>query len=83
MTADFVELVANHGAARESTYRYQPDFAAREFQHLKCFGELDQLDNVITDDLFRTDSVIDAESIVREDLRMREVITCAYAREAY
>ncbi len=82
MTADFVELVANHGAARESTYRYQPDFAAREFQHLKCFGELDQLDNVITDDLFRTDSVIDAESIVREDLRMREVITCAYARDA-
>ena len=82
VAADIHQFMADHRAAMKRAHRDETHLAAREFEHLQRFRKLDQLDNVIGDDLLGADRMIDREAVAREDLRMRQIVGRADARDA-
>ena len=67
--------------AVKRAHRREADLAVGKLQHLQRFGELQQLDDVIGEQLFRADRHIHREIFRRKNFRMRQIIGRADARD--
>src|SRR5882762_3626417 len=77
-----LQRMTDQGTALEGAHRDQARLAVRELQHLQCFGKLDELDDVIGEDLLRTDCQIHVEAVRAEHALVGKIVGGAQADDS-